>query len=393
LKVLLQSRGKLNLFGGKEMKKLLLPVVVILLVAAGCLYAPAETKQPPTAYIDNVWPINATYGQTVTFKGHGIDPDGTVGAYNWRSSRDGDLSTAANFETSSLSSGTHTIWFKVQDNDGLWSPEVSATVIVVPTAASKPVVNSFNVNPGSIAPGSSSTLIWDVSGATTVSIDPEVGNVSLSGNRVILPAATTTYTLTATGAGGTVTATTKVIVSPEAGTNVVLYPIDVESGHVRQDGQVGTEIIVGATSWLVAIQGFLSYDISMIPKDATIKSVSLDLTHGVVFGTPFETMGQLFVCNQVYGTLSSNDYIVGPPTLAMYSASSMPASPIGSSAMVAAVQEQLDNGSSRFQIRLQFQNTPFQSTFPQQWSESWKTNPTNDIEFSEAKPVLVIEFQ
>ncbi|MCJ7515511.1 MAG: hypothetical protein MUO89_06045, partial [Dehalococcoidia bacterium] len=225
-----------------------------------------------------------------------------------------------------------------------------------------------------------------------VSIDPDVGNVSLSGNRVVLPARTTTYTLTATNTTGSVTATAQVVVSPGAVPTVELYPIDVESGYVRQDGVVGRDIIVGATSWLVAVQGFLSYDISMIPKDATIKSVSLDLTAGNVSGSPFNTMGQLYICNQVYGSLNASDYVGGVAIGVVYSASTMPAAPVSSSLMVASVQEQVDNGSSRFQIRLQFQNTPFQSSFPQQWSEAWQMNPKNDIEFTQGKPKLVIEY-
>jgi hypothetical protein len=376
------------------MKKLLLSAAIILLIATGCVLVPAATtNQPPTAYIDSVFPINATYGETVAFKGHGIDPDGTVGAYNWRSSRDGDLSNAANFETSSLSPGSHSIWFKVQDDDGQWSNEVVATVIVVPLVLSQPVVNSFNSAPGHIAPGASSTLNWIVTGAATVSIDPDIGNVSLSGNRVVLPSKTTTYTLTATNAAGSVTATAQVIVSPVVLPNVELYPVAVESGYVRQDGETGPEIIVGATSWLVAIQGFMSFDISMIPQNATIKSVALDLTSGTVFGSPFNSMGQLYVCNQMYGTLNSNDYIAGPAITPVYSVAQMPSAPISSSLMVSAVQEQVDNGGNRFQIRLQFQNAPTQSSYPSQWADVWKVNQTNDIEFPKGQVTLFIEYE
>jgi hypothetical protein len=375
------------------MKKLLLPLTMILLVAIGCL-TPATTNQPPTAYIDSVSPnTNVALGETVTFIGHGIDPDGTIGAYSWRSSRDGDLSTAPSFSTSSLSPGTHTIWFKVQDDDGTWSNEVLATVIVVPRAVSQPVINSFNSSPGSIVSGGSSTLSWDVSGAATVSIDQQIGNVSLSGNRMVFPTTTTTYTLTATNTVGTVTATAQITVSSVSVPTVELFPVAADSGYVRQDGDVGQDIIVGATSWLVPIQAFLSYDISMIPKGAVIKSVSLDLTAGTVFGSPFNAMGQLYICSQTYGSLKANDYVAGIPIGVIYSASLMPVGPVSSSAMVAAVQEQVDNGSSRFQIRLQFQNTPTQTNYSQQWSESWKTNPTNDIEFSQAKPKLVIEYE
>ncbi|UCH51495.1 MAG: PKD domain-containing protein, partial [Chloroflexota bacterium] len=146
------------------MKKLLFPIVVVLILAIGCLPAPVS-NQPPAAYIDLVSPANATLGETVTFTGHGADPDGSITSYHWQSSMDGDLSTSASFETSSLSQGTHSIWFKVQDDKGEWSKQVLTTVIVVPTGGGRPVVNSFNANPGEIAPGGSSTLSWDVSGA------------------------------------------------------------------------------------------------------------------------------------------------------------------------------------------------------------------------------------
>jgi len=103
------------------MKKLLFPIFMILAVAVGCLSVPAASNQPPIAYIDSVSPANAVLGEKVTFTGHGIDPDGSIAAYNWRSTLDGDLSTLASFETSALSQGTHTVWFKVQDVKEEWS--------------------------------------------------------------------------------------------------------------------------------------------------------------------------------------------------------------------------------------------------------------------------------
>jgi hypothetical protein len=328
----------------------------------------------------------------VTLTGHGIDPDGTVGAYSWQSSLDGDLSTAASFQTSSLSPGTHTIWFKVQDDSGEWSKQVLATVIVVPRGISQPVVNSFSSSPGHIAPGGSATLSWDVSGATAVSIDQGVGNVSLNGTRVVFPNATTTYTMTATNVAGKMTATAQIIVSSLPPLAVELFPVAVDSGHVRQDGEVGPEIRVGATSWSVVIQGFLSFDISMIPKGAVIRSTSLDLTAGNVFGTPFNAMGQLYICHQQYGTLNSSDYVVGPATAVKDSTSQMPTGPVGSSLMVAAVQEQVDAGSGRFQVRLQFEKSPSWEPYGTRWSERWKTNPSNYIDFPQAQPKLVIEY-
>lgn len=106
------------------MRKLLFLFVLILIAAVSCLSAPAASKQPPTAYIDSVSSTCVDVGQPVTFTGHGVDPDGVIAAYNWRSSLDGDLSNSASFKTDSLSPGTHTVWFKVQDNDGEWSNQV-----------------------------------------------------------------------------------------------------------------------------------------------------------------------------------------------------------------------------------------------------------------------------
>jgi len=79
-------------------------------------------------------------------------------------------------------------------------------------APSTPVVKTFFANPSVIVQGESSTLIWEVSGATSVTIVPGIGSVGSSGNFVVSPTETTTYTLTATNAAGSVTATVKVTV-------------------------------------------------------------------------------------------------------------------------------------------------------------------------------------
>jgi hypothetical protein len=85
---------------------------------------------PPVAYIDSITPSPAVEGDAVSFTGHGEDEDGSVVAYDWRSSIDGFLSDQASFSASSLSVGNHTIYFKVQDDDGAWSEEVSASLEV-----------------------------------------------------------------------------------------------------------------------------------------------------------------------------------------------------------------------------------------------------------------------
>jgi len=60
-----------------------------------------------------------------------VDSDGgDIFAYSWRSSIDGALNSSSSFSTSALSTGQHTIYFKVQDDMGSWSTETSAHIDV-----------------------------------------------------------------------------------------------------------------------------------------------------------------------------------------------------------------------------------------------------------------------
>ncbi|MBN2462870.1 MAG: PKD domain-containing protein [Dehalococcoidia bacterium] len=363
------------------MKNLLLPVVMVLTLAIGCLPATPVSNQPPVAYIDLVSPANAALGETVSFTGHGVDPDGTIAAYNWRSSLDGDLSTSASFKTSSLSQGTHTVWFKVQDDGGEWSKEILTTVIVIPQATGQPIVKSFNANPGKISPGGSSTLIWDVSGAATVSIAPDIGNVGLSGTRVILPAKTTTYTLTAINVVGTVTATAQVVIAEALPDKVELYSIAAEDGQVRRDAYVGQEPDVGDTKSGTAIQGFVSFDISMIPEGATVTSATLDLTAAAIYGEPFSKLGMLLVYDCQYQTLTASDFVVGPVLGAIYTIAVTPSQPITSYVLANAIQKRVDAGSSRFQLRFQFEK-PY-----------YYNNQADYVGLGEGRTKLTIEYQ
>ena len=84
--------------------------------------------------------------------------------------------------------------------------------------AKPPTINSFNASPSPIAPGDTSMLSWNVSGATTISINQGIGNVALTGSRTVTPSATTVYILTATNAAGSTTATAEVVVSAAVAT-------------------------------------------------------------------------------------------------------------------------------------------------------------------------------
>ncbi len=93
------------------------------------------------------------------------------------------------------------------------APPVTSTVtIVVNTVQTGPPVVSFTASPATISAGGSSTLTWNVSGASSVSISPGIGTVAASGSRAVSPSSTTTYTLTAGYSGGSVNANATVTV-------------------------------------------------------------------------------------------------------------------------------------------------------------------------------------
>ncbi len=71
---------------------------------------------------------------------------------------------------------------------------------------------SISVSPDTIQPGQSATLSWQTTNATDVSIDG-IGAVQGNGTQSVSPSQSTTYHLTAKGAGGTQEATARLTVT------------------------------------------------------------------------------------------------------------------------------------------------------------------------------------
>lgn len=105
-----------------------------------------------------------------------------------------------------------TLTYTLTATNAAGSTTAQQTVTVNPLPM--PSIADFSASPQTINPGGNSTLSWIVNGADTVSIDQGVGNVVTSGNTGVSPADTTTYTLTATNAAGSVQATATVAVVP-----------------------------------------------------------------------------------------------------------------------------------------------------------------------------------
>jgi hypothetical protein len=90
-----------------------------------------------------------------------------------------------------------------------------------------PIINSFYAAPKNINPNASSTLHWNVSRATSLSISPNIGAVTGAASSIQTPALSSTqiYTLTASDSAGTVSTSTTVNVAdtvpPTAPTNFI----------------------------------------------------------------------------------------------------------------------------------------------------------------------------
>ena len=87
-----------------------------------------------------------------------------------------------------------------------------------PAAPASPII-SLTAEPATIEKGQSVTLSWASQNATEVSIEPEVGKVQATGSTSVTPPSSTTYVATATGPGGTQSASARVTVTmppPEA---------------------------------------------------------------------------------------------------------------------------------------------------------------------------------
>jgi parallel beta-helix repeat protein len=106
-------------------------------------------NQLPTVLSLSISPTSATFGERVSFSGEGLDTDGTIDAYYWRSNLDGKLSEEQSFSTTTLSVGVHTIYFKVLDNNGAWSTEATEMVTISSVANKAPtsVIDEISPNP------------------------------------------------------------------------------------------------------------------------------------------------------------------------------------------------------------------------------------------------------
>jgi hypothetical protein len=147
---------------------------------------------------------------------------GTSSTLSWAATGTTSIAITPGAFTSTSASGSTSMSPTATTNYTLTATNAAgsttSTLTVTVNTASKPVINSFTANPNTIPSGSSSTLNWATTGATSLAITPGVfTSTSASGSTSVSPSATTTYTLTATDAAGSTTSTAKVTVAASGG--------------------------------------------------------------------------------------------------------------------------------------------------------------------------------
>jgi hypothetical protein len=117
---------------------------------------------------------------------------------------------AANGSTTVTPAQTTTYTLTATSSDG---KTVTSPLTVTVGAAAVPQVLAFTASPVSIDAGASAKVCWQVTGASSISIVPNIGT-GLSANDCasVNPTATTTYTLTATNSSGQMQSTVTVYV-------------------------------------------------------------------------------------------------------------------------------------------------------------------------------------
>ena len=379
---------------------LILTLVTVMLLA-GCVRQVVNTNVLPLAYIDSVSSSQVYAGETIKFAGHGVASVGQIIAYDWRSNVNGDLSQLATFDTNTLTAGPHTIWFKVQDNYGNWSKEIGTNVNVLAQGGpTRMTIKAFAASPPNINEGDWATLSWDVSGSGNVRIDPGIGDVAQAGSRTVQPLQTTTYTIYGTNDEGIVKATAQVLVTPVPSYSLITYSIAAEDGTIKGNEVSYDQVLVGQDQLQHQMQAFLSFDLSSIPVNATIKSVQLDLTKAQVVNHPMPWLGSLYIYNQQYGLrIDANGnqvYLQNTPLFTWsynYAITQMPDAYFTSPDMVAAVQKQIDTRNNRLQLKLQFEKS-YYYVVPN-YSENkyqWSSREANYIDIGSGNPRLLIYY-
>ena len=180
----------------RKFVKLIIILAIIIMVSPGCTLLGAV---PPSIVVYEISP------STITSGGSSILIWNVTGADSVNIDQGiGRVAVAGSYKVTPGETKAYTL--TASNNFGT----VSRSVVVIVNA---PIVVDLEVDKGIINVGSSTTLRWNVTGATSVRIEPNIGSVPLSGTREVAPTTTTSYTLTASNGTATVAKSLVLIVN------------------------------------------------------------------------------------------------------------------------------------------------------------------------------------
>jgi len=149
-------------------------------------------------------------------------------------------------------------------------------------------------------------------------------------------------------------------ITPTTGASGGVYNaplVAAESGSVRSSGEKLGVTNLGDLDNNAVSQAFLSFDISGLPLGITLTEVRVNFSNYDMLGDPFGGLGCMRVYPQDYGTLDAGDYFAGSPLGALKrwcNAAELSAESVAAD-MLGALQAKV--GSTRFQLRAQFNDT------------------------------------
>jgi outer membrane murein-binding lipoprotein Lpp len=217
---------------------------------------------------------------------------------------------------------TVTTTYTLTATNGTSTQTATAVVVVNPLQAR---VLFCTATPMNINKGESATISYQTLNATSVSINQGIGNVPLNGSVPVSPQVTTTYTITAVGAGGT---------ADQCGVAVTVSPGQVP--RIINFSAVPATINAGQNSTLVwDVENAASVTIT-----PNLGSVSLN---GSQIVAPAATTEYTITATNPAGTVTAkttvNVIVIPPPVITSFTANPNP-SPSPTSAVLLSCQTQ-----------------------------------------------------
>jgi len=187
------------------LKRLVLIVALLLLVLiTGCAQIPVASTAPVIITFESDQALR-TAGQAVTLLWN------VTGASSVRI--EPGLGSVAVAGSQAITPEITTSYVLTASNN---AGVATRSVAVIVASPALPIIVSFGIGPSAITAGETATAMWNVTGATSLTIDQGIGTVPAAGTRLVSPDSTTTYTLTATNDAGSVSVSEILTLTPAA---------------------------------------------------------------------------------------------------------------------------------------------------------------------------------